>query len=99
MHVTPLGREVKRLRAIHGLTVRDLAVRLTKSIAYVGKIESQGEVPTPEVIRDLATVFGADIEWLLELAKQSLLSDYEREVERRYALSTVTRPKSSALAF
>ncbi len=96
MHVTPLGRAVKCLRAEHGLTVRDLATRLDKSVAYVGKIESQGEIPTPEVIRDLAIVFGVDAGRLLDLAKQLLLSGYEREVERKYALATLTQPRSSA---
>jgi chromosome partitioning protein len=96
MHVTPLGREVKRLRAEHGLTVRDLASRLDKSVAYVGKIESQGEVPSPEIIRNLALIFGEEVGWLLDLAKQSLLSGYEREVERKYALATVTPSSASA---
>src|SRR5687768_3843708 len=86
MQVTPFGREVKHLRAEHGLTVRDLASRLQKSVAYVGKIESQGEVPSPEVIHALALIFGEDVARLLELAKQSLLSGYEREIERKYAL-------------
>jgi chromosome partitioning protein len=96
MHVTPLGREVKRLRADHGLTVRELAKRLDKSVAYVGKVESQGEVPSPEVIRDLAMIFGVDVGSLMDLAKQSLLSRYEREVRRRYALATVTPSRASA---
>ena len=82
----------------HGLTVRDLASRLDKSVAYVGKIESQGEVPSPEVIRDLAMIFGEDVGWLLDLAKQSLLSGYEREIERKYALAPITRSGASARA-
>jgi chromosome partitioning protein len=96
MHVTPLGREVKRLRAEHGLTVRDLASRLGKSVAYVGKIESQGEVPSPEIIGALAMIFDEDAGRILDLAKQSLLAGYEREVERKYAHSPVTRSSTSA---
>ncbi len=91
MRVTPLGREVKCLRADHGLTVRDLAKRLHKSVAYVGKIESQGEVPSPEVIRELSVIFGEQVGLLLDLAKQSLLSGYEREVQRKYSMASLTR--------
>jgi chromosome partitioning protein len=87
---------VKRLRAEHGLTVRDLAARLDKSVAYVGKIESQGEVPSPGVIRDLAMIFGDDLGWLLDLAKQSLLTEYEREVHRKYALASLPQARTSA---
>jgi chromosome partitioning protein len=97
MQVTPLGRQVKRLRAEHSLTVRNLAARLGKSVAYIGKIESQGEVPSPEIIRDLAMVFGEDFGKLLDLAKQSLLSEYERAVERKYAVASWSRSESSAL--
>lgn len=87
MHVTPFGREVKRLRAEHGLTVRDLASQLEKSVAYVGKIESRGEIPSPDVVHRLARIFREDVGQLLDLAKQSLLSGYEREIERKYALT------------
>jgi chromosome partitioning protein len=96
MRVTAFGREVKRLRAEHRLSVRDLAARLRKSVAYIGKIESQGEVPSPEIISQLAAVFAADVEWLLTLAKQSLLSGYEREIERKYSVATLAQ--SGALA-
>lgn len=95
MRVTPFGREVKRLRADHGLTVRDLAKRLNKSIAYVGKIESQGEVPSPEVIRALAIIFGEHVGSLLDLAKQSLLFGYESQVQRKYSMANVTVPGES----
>src|SRR5262245_2880566 len=94
MQVTPFGREVKRLRAESGLTVRDLAQRLDKSVAYVGKIESQGEVPSPEVIHHLAVIFDVDVESLIDLAKEALFSDFERDIERKYAVTASLAPKS-----
>jgi len=96
MLVTPFAREVKRLRAEQGLTVRGLASRVGKSTAYIGKIESQGEVPSPDLVREIARVLGANEEQLLTAAKESLLSQYERAVECRYAPEAGTGPGTVA---
>lgn len=87
MRVTPLGREIKRLRAEANMTVRDLAARLSKSAGYVGKIEAQGEVPNPALICEIAEILGGKPQDLLELAKASLLSQAEREIDRRHSLA------------
>jgi chromosome partitioning protein len=93
MQVTPFGRELKRLRADAGLTVRDFAARLGKSVGYVGKIEAQGEVPTPDLILEIARTLEVPTERLLSLAKDSLLAQAEREIAARY--SRVARPPNS----
>lgn len=87
MIVTPFGREIKRLRAERGITIRDLAAVVGKSIAYLAKIEAQGEVPAPVLICEMATALGADKEELLHLAKQTRLSMLERDIDREYALA------------
>jgi len=95
MRVTPFGRELKRLRAEHGLTVRELSDRLGKSVGYVGKIEVQGEVPNATLIRKIAIVFGADPTQLFEFAKRSVLAQASREIELRYSSVKGTRGRGS----
>jgi chromosome partitioning protein len=85
MHVTPFGRELKRLRAEKELTVRDLSSRLDKSVGYIGKMEAQGEVPNPELIRKIAGVFSCDPRPLLDLARESRIARAERNIHSRYA--------------
>jgi chromosome partitioning protein len=85
MHVTPFGRELKRLRAEHGLTVRDLSSRIGKSVGYIGKIEAQGEVPNPELIRKIADLFRSDPQPLLALARESRLAEAERNIGLKYS--------------
>ncbi len=85
MHVTPFGRELKRLRAEHGLTVRDLSLRIGKSVGYIGKIEAQGEVPNPELIRRFADVLRSDPQPLLALARESRLAQAERNIGLKYS--------------
>jgi len=84
VRVTAFGQEIKRLRAEAGISVRELSRRLGKSVAYIGKIEAQGEIPTPEFICDMAIALGRDAELLLRLAKESQLSRSEREINRRH---------------
>jgi chromosome partitioning protein len=84
MRVTPFGRELKRLRAEFGLTVRDLSSRIGKSVGYVGKIEALGEVPNADLIQTIAAVFGQDPRGLVELARRSLLAKAERNITSKY---------------
>lgn len=85
MRVTLLGRELKRLRVERGFTVRELSTRVGKSPGYVGQIETQGEVPTPDLIRRIAEVLGEEPEVLLAAARKSLLAQTERYLNERYA--------------
>jgi chromosome partitioning protein len=89
MVVTPFAREIKRLRAERGMTIRDLAAALDKSVAYLAKIEVQGEVPTPEVTCELARVLDASAAGLLNLAKEARLSSMSREIDRQYTRALI----------
>jgi chromosome partitioning protein len=85
MLVTAFARRVKHLRTERGLTIRDLAAALGKSVAYLAKIEVQGEIPTPELTCHIARVLNTDPIQLLELAKETRLSSIARDIEREYA--------------
>jgi chromosome partitioning protein len=90
MIVTPFARELKRLRAEHGLTVRDLSSRIGKSVGYIGKIEVKGEVPSPELVQKIASILGQNPSLLLELARKSLIMQAERQIHSRYSTPVVT---------
>jgi chromosome partitioning protein len=85
MIVTPFARRVKQLRTERGLTIRDLATALGKSVAYLAKIEVQGEIPTPELTYEIARVLQAHPIQLLELAKETRVTSVTRDIEREYA--------------
>jgi chromosome partitioning protein len=82
--VTIFGQEIKRLRVEAGFSVRELAHMVSKSTAYIGKIESQGEIPSADFVCKLAMVLGRDPELLLRLAKESQLSIVERDINRKH---------------
>lgn len=85
MVVTQLGREIKRLRAEAALTVRDLAAAVGKSVAYIAKIEVEGEVPTPELTTTIARALGAEPAVLLSMAKEARIAATSREIEREFS--------------
>lgn len=91
MIVTPFARRLKRLRTERRVTIRDLAAALGKSAAYLAKIEVQGEIPTPELTSAIARVLETDPLQLLELAKETRLSNVTRDIEREYAQAITSR--------
>lgn len=90
MRVTEFGQEIKRLRVEGSLTVRQLAEAVGRSIAYIAKIETGGEIPSPEFICLLGDALGHDPELLLRLAKECRLALVEREIDQRQ-LSALSR--------
>jgi chromosome partitioning protein len=91
MIVTPFARRVKRLRTERGLTIRDMAAALGKSVAYLAKIEVQGEIPTPDLTCAIARVLDAEPIQFLELAKEARLVSATRDIEREYARAIADR--------
>lgn len=94
MIVTPFARLIKRLRAERDLTIRDLASALRKSVAYLAKIEVQGEIPTPQLIWEMARILGANPAELLRLAKEARISSIAREIDREHSLAITTHIQS-----
>src|SRR5438046_849811 len=90
MIVTPFAREVKRLRAERGLTIRELASALRKSVAYLAKIEVQGEIPTPDLTCEIARALDASPPELLKLAKEAQISSIARDINREYSRALAT---------
>ena len=92
MIVTRFAREVKRLRADRGLTIRDLAAKLGKSVAYLAKIEVQGAIPSPDFTVELARALEIEPAVLLRLAKEARLSSIASDISREYTQAMLTHP-------
>jgi chromosome partitioning protein len=85
MLITPFASRLKQLRRERSLTIRELAAAVGKSLAYLGKIETQGEIPTPELTCEIAAALNANPVELLELAKRARLASIARDIDREYA--------------
>lgn len=96
--MTDFGILIKRTREQQGLTVRALAEAIRKSPGYVSRIEVQGEIPSVELVVELATALGGDAERFLECAKNDSMERATNEVETKYqdALALFRKGKHDA---
>lgn len=65
--VYDLGLRLKKLREQRGLTQRELANRINKSIAAVSSYELNRQVPPTEVLVSIASVFSVSLDYLVGL--------------------------------
>ena len=66
------------------MSVRQLAATLEKTPGYISRIEARGEIPTPELLMQIAEVLHGSGERLLELAKSDEVTEAKSEIEDRY---------------
>ena len=78
------GVLIKRSREKLGLTVRALAEAIGKSPGYISRIEVQGEIPSVELVVELAAALHGDVEEFLESAKNDSMARVTNEVETKY---------------
>jgi transcriptional regulator with XRE-family HTH domain len=78
-----LGRRLRELREKQGFTVRQFAGRIKKTPGYVSRIEVRGDIPSPELLCEIAGVYHISPKELLDLAKQCYLKRTECELEAK----------------
>ena len=78
------GVLIKRSRENLGLTVRALADAIGKSPGYISRIEVQGEIPSVDLVVELAAALEGNVEEFLESAKNDSMARAVREVEAKY---------------
>lgn len=65
-----LGDYLRGLREAKGLSVRQLAERLSLEPSYISKIEHGDRKPSETILRDLATYFGVNHHLLMAMSGQ-----------------------------
>lgn len=92
--MTPFGARLRRLRAVHALTLRELAHRLQVSPAYLSSLEhGKRGTPSAGLVHQVCDAFGLIWDEAEELARLAKLS-HPRVVVDTAGLS----PEQTALA-
>jgi len=96
--MSSFGILIKQSRENCGLTVRALADAIGKSPGYISRIEVRGEIPSVELVVELASALGGDAERSLECAKNDSMERATNEVETKYqdALALFRKGKHDA---
>ena len=66
--MSDLGDLIRKTREAEGLSQRELAEEISRSTAYVSKLESGHITPDPEVIDALNRYLGMDVDEMCRLA-------------------------------
>ena len=95
--MTTFAQRIRELRKAREWSVYDLASRLgVQSPGYVSKIEARGEIPSPEMVIKLAEVLDADVEELIDLAKEEKARELTENVETEIRPCICDAPEGQA---
>jgi transcriptional regulator with XRE-family HTH domain len=80
------GALIQKLRRAKGWTVKQFIEKLEVDIspAYIARIELHGEIPSPELMIKIASVFDYNEAELWECAKNIKIKKFENSLERKY---------------
>lgn len=96
------GRYLRRLRENAGMRLKDLADKMDWTPVYVSDIElGRRNPPSPEKIRQIASVLGVDYQELLNLAdqeKKKVVLDLDNERPRRTEMALMLARSWDGLA-
>lgn len=79
-----LAERVKAQRLQRKLGVREFAELLGVTAGYVSRVEVRGEIPSPELICKIGDLLGIELEELLELAKDDVLTRTKEDLSQRH---------------
>jgi transcriptional regulator with XRE-family HTH domain len=82
MSAQSLGERIKELRMKSGLSLRQLAGKLSKSPAFMSDVELGRRFPSDEVLADIANLLKTSMEDLKALDTRSSLDDIKRLAQR-----------------
>ena len=69
-----LGSRIKDIRQKRGITQKDLALRVNKSISAISSYETNAQLPPLDVIEDIAVILNVSIDYLVGSDKFSSVS-------------------------
>jgi len=78
-----IGQEIRTLRRLRGMTMKDLAERTGKTIGFISQVERGLSRPSLATLQDLAEALGVPLAWLFRAGDDE---DDAESAERRYVL-------------
>jgi transcriptional regulator with XRE-family HTH domain len=79
--LTPLGKELRKLRIDDGLLLKDVADALDVSVAWLSAIETGRKTATNDIVNKLANHFGLDTDQRNELHRLAEISRTEFKIK------------------
>jgi ribosome-binding protein aMBF1 (putative translation factor) len=90
----PFGSYIKELRSERGVTVRQLADMVRKTAGYISRIEVRGEIPSAELICELADALRVPPQALMDKATKQVLQRTKQALGDRYETALALHRKT-----
>lgn len=84
-----LGNKIKALRTEKEWSQKKLGMKLGKSDKIISMYELGERTPTPDVLRDMAILFGVSVDYLLNMDQVSSISIENLTDDQRTAVRTL----------
>lgn len=93
-----LGSRLKHIRQKRGITQKDLALRINKSISAISSYESNAQLPPLDVIADIAVTLNTSLDYLVGMDKCNTFSVSSLSQEQTELLELVLHEFHSSVA-
>ncbi len=79
-NTVPLGKMLRKYRIDNDLSAKSMAQALGFSLAYLNSVELGRKLPSNEMLINLASIYGFDLEQLIQLAMQQEPSKHRKTI-------------------
>lgn len=94
-----LGSRLKTIRQKRGITQKELAMRINKSVSAVSSYESNAQLPPLDVIEDIALILNVSIDYLVGADKFCSISPRSLTQEQSELLDLVLQEFHSGITY
>lgn len=89
------GTRLRELRRQRGLTQKDLAAKINKSIAAISSYETGAQMPPGDVLKSIAYALSTSADYLLDIDKSDAITLKSLSVEQRDILELILKEFSN----
>ncbi len=89
------GTRLRELRRQRGLTQKDLAAKINKSIAAISSYETGAQMPPGDVLKSIAYALNTSADYLLDIDKSNAITLKNLTIEQQDTLELILKEFSN----
>ena len=94
-----LGSKIKEIRQKRGITQKELALRINKSVSTISSYETNAQLPPLDVISDIASTLNVSLDYLVGIDKINTFSAKHLSTEQTELLELMLHEFHSDITY
>lgn len=94
-----LGLKIKTIRQKRGMTQKELAFRINKSVSTISSYETNAQLPPLDVVGDIALILNVSLDYLVGMDKVNTLSVKHLTAEQTELLELMLQEFHSGMGY